>query len=150
MAEADNYGRVLRRNISGARGRLQLSQAAVAARMSALGFDWHQQTAGAIEKGRRRVTAEEIHGLSRALETSIAALMRPSDDDKVVAFPSGDAVPAVSVQRSAGAGSNDGAVQWDGDVPKFFLQLLSDGGGTYSTVGPDGTVRAVAGHDEAE
>ena len=39
MADADRtYGRILGRNISGARGRLRLSQAAVSARMKALGF----------------------------------------------------------------------------------------------------------------
>jgi len=110
------YGDILGRNISGARGRLQLSQAAVSARMRALGFEWHQQTCMMSEKGRRRVTAEEIHGLARVLETSIARLMSPTDDDKTVTFPDGSVIPAASVQRSA-VGENDGAVQWAGNTP---------------------------------
>jgi len=110
------YGKILGRNISAARGRLQLSQAAIARRMAALGFDWHQQTAGAIEKGRRRVTAEEILGLSWALQTSIAALMAPAPEDQALEFPSGEAVSIAHVRLSA-RGFYDGAVTWHGNTP---------------------------------
>jgi transcriptional regulator with XRE-family HTH domain len=117
---AMTYGDVLARNIRAARSRLGINQESVAARMRSLGYAaWLQQTAANVEKNRRRVTAEEIHGLARALETSIASLMRPADDDKTVAFPSGAAIPAASVAESAGRGANDGAVAWAGDSPVF-------------------------------
>jgi transcriptional regulator with XRE-family HTH domain len=116
------YGKVLGRNISAARGRLQLSQAAIARRMKVIGFEWHQQTAGAIEKGTRRVTAEEIFGLSVVLRTSIAALMAPADEDPVVELPSGDKVSAELVRLSARgdvAGKSRWDVRWKDDEPLF-------------------------------
>lgn len=118
------YAEILGRNISGARGRLRLSQAAVAARMKALGFEWHQQTAGAIETGRRRLAVEEIVGLSEALETSIRALMAPVEDDKLLQLPSGATVTVEHLLQSVLNGKNDRSVQWDGNVP-VFLEPLS-------------------------
>lgn len=116
------YGSILGRNISGARGQLQLTQTAVAARMRALGFDWHQQTVAGVEKGKRRVTAEEILGLAETLETTIRDLMRPTDPDVNVVLPSGESLAAVSVLRLVALGVrafNDKAVRWEGDVPTF-------------------------------
>ena len=109
-----SYNEVIGRNISAARGRLRLSQAAVAARMKTLGFTWSQQTVASIEKTGRRATAEEIHGLAWALETTIATLMSPSDQDDDIELPGGQAVGVVSVQRLAGRGVNDHAVRWAG------------------------------------
>ena len=73
---------------------------------------------GKVERAERRLTAEEIYGLAWALETSVGALMKPTDDDKHVEFPSGASLAAVSVQRSV-AGGNDGGVRWSGDEPVF-------------------------------
>jgi transcriptional regulator with XRE-family HTH domain len=113
------YADVLARNIRAARSRADIGQESLAARMRALGHDaWIRQTVGSTERGRRRPTAEEVLGLSVALETSISALMAPADEDKVVDFPSGATVSVGFVYRSA-RGFNDGAVQWDGDVPVF-------------------------------
>jgi transcriptional regulator with XRE-family HTH domain len=114
MTDASPYGQILGRNISAARGRLQLRQGDVAARMRELGFPWTQQTAAAVEKARRRPTAEEILGLALALETTISALTGASDQDGLVELPSGDAIGAVSVERLAGRGVNDGSVRWGG------------------------------------
>jgi hypothetical protein len=120
------YGQILGRNVSAARGRLRLSQAAVGARMKALGFQWHQQTAGQTETGRRRVTGEELLALSYALETSVRTLMTPLDEDRVVAFPSGEAVSVQSVRLSV-RGSPNNAVTWDGATPKVFSGPLAEG-----------------------
>ena len=73
---------------------------------------------GKVERGERRVTNDEMLGLSYALQTSIAALMSPADDDQIVDLPSGEQLPVESVQLLA-HGYNDGVVQWDGDVPVF-------------------------------
>ena len=65
--------------------------------MRALGYtSWHRQTMGNVERGERRLTAEEMFGRAHALQTTIAALMNPVPDDKVVEFPAGPAA-AVSV-----------------------------------------------------
>jgi hypothetical protein len=127
------YGRVVGRNISAARGRLQLTQTAVATRMRALGFDWHQQTVANVEKGKRRVAVEEVFALSYALATSIAALTATTPDDFLVSFPSGETVFATSVFRSA-RGFNDGSVRWEDDDSPVFGEpskpqmTLPDGG----------------------
>jgi|ERR1022692_3050725 transcriptional regulator with XRE-family HTH domain len=144
-ATAMTYEEILGRNISAARGRVQLSQAAVAARMRELGFDWHQQTAGAIEKAKRRVTAGEIFGLAWALETSISALMKPTDDDEFVALPSGQAISAVSVQRSVcdGRAWNDRAVLWIDEQPVFPGPALTaaDARAHLESLDPDARLR---------
>ena len=114
MTAATAYGVVLGRNISAARGRLQLSQGAAAARMRSLGFQWQQQTLAAVETAKRRATAEEIFGLALALDTTIAALMSASDQDGEVQLPGGIAIGAVSVERLAGRGVNDRSILWDG------------------------------------
>jgi transcriptional regulator with XRE-family HTH domain len=123
--ESQTYGRIVGRNISGARGQRQLTQTSVAVRMRALGFDWHQQTVASVEKGRRRVTAEEIFGLALALETTMPTLLRPTDPDVDVVLPSGVSLAAVSVLRLSGPGQgrgfNDKAVRWEeGDEPTFY------------------------------
>ena len=114
------YGEVLARNTRAARSRIGLSQQRLAARMRALGYDaWLHQTVGNVENGKRRVTAEEILGLAESLETSVAALARPTDDDKLVEFPSGQSVTVEHVQRLVAPGRNDGEVKWSGDEPVF-------------------------------
>ena len=70
------YGEILAANFRAARARCALDQEEVAARMRALGYSkWRYQTVGVAEKGKRRLAAEEIIGLARALETTIGALM---------------------------------------------------------------------------
>jgi len=84
--------------------------------MSALGYSWHQQTVGAVETGVRRVTAEEILGLSWALMTSISELIKPADDDKTVELPDGRPIDAVAVRHSVD-GVVTPVIQWDGNTP---------------------------------
>jgi len=115
MTDAPAYGQVLGRNISAARGRLQLPQSALAERMRALGFPWKQQTVAVVEKGNRRATAEEVLGLALALETTIARLMGASEENDNVLLPNGQPIGAISIERLAGRGVNDGAVRWAGN-----------------------------------
>ena len=113
MPSDQAYGEVLGRNISAARGRRQLSQSAVAERMRALGFQWKQQTVAAVEKNRRRPTTEETFGLALCLEVSMPALTAPdADQDGFIGLPNGFRLGAISVERLAGRGVNDHAVQW--------------------------------------
>jgi hypothetical protein len=111
-----SYGGVVAANIRAARSRKDLTQDALAARMRHLGFTaWLRQTVPSVEKGRRRVTAEEVLGLALALETTIAALMGASDQDGSIDLPNGQPVGAVSVENLAGNGFNDRAVVWAPD-----------------------------------
>lgn len=121
MEKLRTYDTAVAANIIAARARRKLSQKAVAARMHALGFGWRQQIVAAAENGRR-VTAGELLGLAWALETSIDALMRPSNDDKVVAFPNGETIGVLAVQHSVD-GQNDGAVTWEGNTPVIPRRL---------------------------
>lgn len=119
MGVASTYRDVLARNLRAARSRLDISQQSLAARMRALGYEaWLHQTVGNVEKGKRRVTAEEILGLSYALETSVAALMMPTEDDRSVAFPAGQSVKVTSVRYSV-IGYTDKSVRWADDLPEF-------------------------------
>jgi hypothetical protein len=115
-----SYAEVVTRNIRAARSRQGLAPANVVARMRALGYEtWHRQTMGKVERGERRVTAEEVFALSLALETTIAALMEPKEEDKVIDLPSGGALAVEVVRFSAAGKILHGAVQWDGDQPMF-------------------------------
>jgi transcriptional regulator with XRE-family HTH domain len=139
-----SYGDVLARNLRAARSRLDINQEMLASRMRTLGYSaWLRQTVANVEKGRRRAGAEEIFGLAYALETSIGALMRATDDDTLVSFPSGGAIAAASVQRSA-AGRNDGAVQWNSDSAVFpeplLQQLAAEGVASMHRVSSTGEV----------
>ena len=104
------------RNVSGARGQLQLSQTVTAARMQELGFeDWRQQTVANVEKGKRRVTAEEVLGLVIALETTLPRLLAPMGGDMWVELPSdsGQLLPSMEVIGLAnGAQGGVGTLSW--------------------------------------
>jgi transcriptional regulator with XRE-family HTH domain len=114
------YSEVLAGNIRSARTRIKIEQESVAARMRALGFSaWARQTVSRVERGTRRVTAEEVFGLAYALETSIGRLMAPTDEDKVVEFPSGDPIAVEAVRMSASGNVVHGLVVWTGDEPQF-------------------------------
>lgn len=115
------YGAVISRNVVAARARARLKQSEVATRMRALGYSWHPQTVGEIEKGNRRLTADETLGLAEALGVSVAALLAPSADDELIRLPSGDPLPAAHVGALV-YGRNFGAVTWDGDKPVFTDQ----------------------------
>ena len=114
------YSDVLARNIRAARSRQGLSQADVVERMRALGFSaWHKPTLGNVERGQRRVQAEEILGLAACLATTVQRLMTPLWEDKWVEFPNGMGlrVGAVVSLVSSTNGSNDGEICWHGNTP---------------------------------
>jgi transcriptional regulator with XRE-family HTH domain len=120
MAATNQYRTILGRNISGERGRLQLRQTAVAERMSNLGFgDWRQQTVANIEKGKRRLTVEELLGLAEALETTLARLLAATDGFPFVELPSESThqMPTAEINRLADGGRGGvGVIRWDGNA----------------------------------
>jgi hypothetical protein len=115
MPEPKAYKDVLAGNIRAARARANLSQAALAARMKALGFTQiYGATIGAIERADRTLGAVEVAGISLCLNTTVSALMLPTlEAGSTVIFPNGDRVPS---QRLA---IIDDSVSWDGNTPKI-------------------------------
>jgi transcriptional regulator with XRE-family HTH domain len=66
-------------NLRAYRARRRISQRDVAQQMQALGFTaWQGPTVSLAENGQRRVTAEELMGLARVLETFPAHLLSTS------------------------------------------------------------------------
>jgi transcriptional regulator with XRE-family HTH domain len=122
MADA-SYASVIVRNIRAVRARKNLDQGRVVARMRELGFtNWHRQTLGKVERGERRLFAEEMLGLAYALDTSIEALMAPATDERGYIKLGGG---AVHMQHAAARvrGVSDGAIQWNGDTPVFMTKV---------------------------
>lgn len=112
--EPEQYALILGGNVAAARRRLRLRQSSTAARMGALGWNWHPQTVSEVEAGRRALRADEVLGVALALETTVAALMSPPLDAPAVATPSGALVSAARIAAI------DGTVEWDGDNPKLI------------------------------
>jgi transcriptional regulator with XRE-family HTH domain len=120
---AASYGEILARNMRAARGRQGLEQEQLAARMRSLGLTaWRRQTVAAVERSRRRLTAEEVFRLAMALDTTVVTLMSPTRDDRAVELP-GSGLPDLPVVVSASivVGDNLGWVTWpDNDDKAVF------------------------------
>jgi transcriptional regulator with XRE-family HTH domain len=111
-----DYADAIVRNVRAERARKGLEQRDLVDRMRALGCtNWHRQTLSRVERGERRLLAEEMFVLALALETSIPRLMGYLGDEKAVELPSGP-IEAADVMALA-SGRNNGAVHFDGNVP---------------------------------
>jgi transcriptional regulator with XRE-family HTH domain len=119
---ASTYGEILGQKAKAARLRADLGQDDLAVRMRSLGFsEWRFQTVGNVERGRRRLTAEELLGLALALETTLLHLLDLSEDggrDDFVALPSGETVSSGFV-TSLVYGLEAGSVTWTDNKPEF-------------------------------
>jgi transcriptional regulator with XRE-family HTH domain len=91
MPEPVLYRDLVARNIAAERERRSLSQADLAARMSGLGFRWVRQTVTEAERpGGRKITVEEVIGLSAALGVPVDVLILPPPGaPAVAAMPGG-------------------------------------------------------------
>src|SRR5438045_3752665 len=97
-----SYAEAVANNITRARAGRKLSQERVAQAMRDLGFQWVRQTVTEAEKNRRRITAEELLGLSIALRTELTMLIYPSPDDAphgTVSLPNGKLVSLATAFR---------------------------------------------------
>lgn len=114
-----SFNDVLAANIRSARTRLRLEQESVAARMRALGYAyWTRQTLSKVERGNRRVLAEEVPGLAVALGRTVSRLMAPVDEDGAVRlYGDGPPISALFLRLSAVGQTPAGEVEWDGDKP---------------------------------
>jgi transcriptional regulator with XRE-family HTH domain len=125
------YRALLARNVRATRAAREIGQQELAARMRALGFTaWLHQTVHAVERGKRRLVAEELLALALALETTVNNLQLPDPDDEPVALPSGDEMAAASVVRvilSGGMSHGIRPVTWEDDKPVFHPELRTRG-----------------------
>lgn len=64
-------------NLRAERARAHISQHDLAVAMRAAGHDWFTQTVSTVERGRRRIVANELPALAAALGTTVAVLVAP-------------------------------------------------------------------------
>ena len=122
-----SYGDVIARNARAVRARRQLDLRNVEARMRALGYEkWHRGILGKIERGERRLLAEELLGLAYALDTSVEALMVPAVDERGY-IKLGDGPVHMRHAAARVQGVSDGAIWWDGDTPVFMVKTAGYG-----------------------
>jgi transcriptional regulator with XRE-family HTH domain len=124
------YGDLIARNIRAAIARRGLSQEDVAERMRNLGFpSWIRQTVSSTIRGKRKLVAEELLGISVALEVSIISLLMPSlDDPAAVTLPGGRVVGLERWHDSPGmTGPRPWLVHWDGNTPKITAPASTGG-----------------------
>jgi hypothetical protein len=107
MGDGQAPREVLTESIAVAMTRRRLGHAALAERMQGLGYKWIRQTVGDVMSGRRSLRAEELYGLTLALETTVSELMTPHEDDAQIVFPSGTEVAGIRLL------SNDQSLTWD-------------------------------------
>ena len=137
--DATSYAEELAANIRGARARAGVSQADLAARMTALGFRWAYQTVGKTEHATRPVTAAEIAGLALALETTVPILMRAAEGDHLVTLPGlppgtgaslepdkMNALGAAAITHLAD-GHNDRTISWAGGSIRSLAVITYQG-----------------------
>jgi transcriptional regulator with XRE-family HTH domain len=115
---AADYREILAANVRSARTRRHITQTSLARRMTRLGYRWHFQTVGAVERGERRLAADELLGLSVALETPMSVLVyRSPQDEELVSLPSGLRVALPEARRRP---DEPASLLWDGDdAPKI-------------------------------
>jgi 8-oxo-dGTP diphosphatase len=124
VAERIEYEAAVARNVAVWRAARRLNQRSLATRMTALGFEWRQQTVGEIEQGKRLLKVGELFGLAWAFETTLSQLLAseepfaPPDASLGVLLPNGVALPINDVSPIVCNG-NTHAVTWDGDTPVY-------------------------------
>jgi transcriptional regulator with XRE-family HTH domain len=111
MATPTTLGAILADNVAGERAARGLQQSDLADRMRSLGWKWVRQTVGEVERGGRRLTAEELFGLAICLETTLQRLLEPPPRDEWVQLPSGESV-APGVLTDVARGRVPGDLSW--------------------------------------
>ena len=112
-----SFSDVIVRNVRALRARKRLDQGDVVERMQALGFkNWHRPTLGKVERGERRLFAEELLGLAYVLDVTMHQLLEPQPDDEQIELPGGEPVGVRSV-RLLVTGTNPHTFVWQDNVP---------------------------------
>jgi transcriptional regulator with XRE-family HTH domain len=66
-------------NFRAERARAGVQQEELAERMRGLGYKWKRQTVSELERGERRLLAEELIGIAMALKIPASRLLDPFD-----------------------------------------------------------------------
>jgi transcriptional regulator with XRE-family HTH domain len=112
-AQPVDYGEIIASNVRAARARRNITQSSVARRMKALGYRWHFQTVGAVERGERHLLAEELLALSLTLGTPLDDLLLPPVDGQYARLPAGRLIGLPASRRMPNPADWESA--WDGD-----------------------------------
>jgi 8-oxo-dGTP pyrophosphatase MutT (NUDIX family) len=113
MRSQPPYGQLVARRLREARTAAGLSQSDVAERMQDLGFrSWLSQTVSSAERGKRRVTIDELLGLMVTCQTDMQALIYPAAEYQAVSLPAGQTVILPAAKY---AYNPDLHTQWDGN-----------------------------------
>src|SRR5262245_23223449 len=117
MAEA-SYSDVLTSNIRALRARKKFDQGDVVERMRNLGYEnWHRPTLGRVERGERRLFAEELPGLVLALEAPWGNLLFPAAGElRMMSLPNHRLV-ILPLQHEMPEGIT--GLRWEGNKPVF-------------------------------
>jgi transcriptional regulator with XRE-family HTH domain len=114
---AGDYRAAIAASVRATRAARGMTRREVTERMREMGWDaWHRQTLGNIERGQRRLTADEAFGLAWVMQVPIAALLTPPADfgGGRVATPAGQTVGTADVRnwtgRYAAARWTDGTI----------------------------------------
>ena len=96
--------------------------------MRQLGYSaWIRQTVSNTVRGKRKLVAEELLGISVAVEVSIVTLLLPSADDPgAVTLPGGQAIRIEQWTPTPAEHPRTWQVQWTRNTPK--LRTLEPGG----------------------
>jgi transcriptional regulator with XRE-family HTH domain len=126
MQQAISYGSLVARNLRAARAAANLSQADVGERMQALGFtSWVRSTMSLAEQGKRRVTIEELAGLTVVFEVDLTVLAYPPGDGQPVSLPGGQEI--VFPAARYGASVHPSGSVWDGNRPLLTARAANNG-----------------------
>ncbi|MEE3125589.1 MAG: hypothetical protein VX494_00150 [Actinomycetota bacterium] len=97
--------------------------------MKSLGFSWHPQTVSTVENAKRRITTDELLGLSLSLSTPVSYFLRPFAG-LGVADPvelGGGVLPPTVVDSVVGEGRMEPWLTWqDHDTPIWPTQEQLD------------------------
>jgi transcriptional regulator with XRE-family HTH domain len=124
------YNDLIVANIRAAIGRRGLTHEDLAERMRQLGYSsWIRQTVSNTIRGKRKLIAEELLGISIAVDVSIVSLMLASaDDPAAVTIPSGEVVGIERWMAGFGTtGPRPWQVVWDGNTPKLTAPASTGG-----------------------
>lgn len=106
------FTELLTRNLRYARAAAGLDQTEVRELMNALGFtSWQRSTVSMVERGKRKLSVEELVALALVYGVAPARLLRPDDGELPVSLPGGFTFHGVRLVM------NDGSVEWKDGKP---------------------------------
>jgi hypothetical protein len=88
-AKVTTFHKALCANVKTLRNEAKITQAALAAAMTSIGFDWKRITCAEVETAKRRLTIEEVVGVAALFAVPAITLFHPHHDT-AIAWHQGD------------------------------------------------------------